>query len=212
MEKKKLPIFKLVIDPTDDTGVSFVALVDEPAIERAWMAFSNKHMTTFKADGAQKQMVSGPLMVADLPIYRHDPKMGDYYVMFDSPTIEQIALKFFRNGYQSNVNLQHEKKVQGVYMFESWIVDNENGKGVPKGFDPLPNGSWFGTFKVENKEVWEKFIKEGIFTGFSVEGMFDYERMPDMGDKELKQAINEIQKMFSHLCDLASDNSKKFTK
>lgn len=214
MEKRnhKLPIFKLVIDPTDDTGVSFVSLVDEPAIERAWMAFSDVKQTKFKAENAQKQMVSGPLMVADLPIFRTDAKIGDYYVMFDANTIEQIALKFFRKGFQGNVNMQHEKKIEGVYMFESWITDSKNGKGVPNGFDPLPDGSWFGTFKVDNKEVWDTFIKDGIFTGFSVEGMFDYERIPDMKESELTKAINEIQNMCSQLCDLALTSSKESTK
>ena len=43
MEKKtknpKLPIYKMVINPTDDSGVDYVALVDQPAIERNWVAF-----------------------------------------------------------------------------------------------------------------------------------------------------------------------------
>lgn len=210
MEKKKLPIFKLVIDPMDDTGVSFVSLVDEPAIERAWMAFSKP--TQFKANATQKQMVSGPLMVADLPIYRQDPKMGDYYVMFDSQTIEAIVLKFFRTGAQKNVNLMHDKKVDGVYMFESWIVNKAMGKGVPTGFEELPDGSWFGTFKVDNREVWDKFIKDGIFTGFSVEGLFDYERIPDKTQGELDKTIKEIQQMCEQLCSLASTNFSKSTK
>ena len=195
MEKNKLPIFKLVIDPTDESGVSFVSMVDEPAIERAWMAFNEQKKTAFKNIVPDKQMVSGPLMVADLPIYRRDERIGEYYVMFDSQTIEQIALKFFRNGNQGNVNLQHEKRVDGVYMFESWIVDNEKGKGVPKGFDPLPNGSWFGTFKVDNKKVWDDFIKEGIFTGFSVEGMFEYERQPDMKKTEIDELVDMIESL-----------------
>jgi hypothetical protein len=195
MEKNKLPIFKLVIDPTDESGVSFVSMVDEPAIERAWMAFKEQKKTAFKNIVPDKQMVSGPLMVADLPIYRRDERIGEYYVMFDSQTIEQIALKFFRNGNQGNVNLQHEKRVDGVYMFESWIVDNEKGKGVPKGFDPLPNGSWFGTFKVDNKKVWDDFIKEGIFTGFSVEGMFEYERQPDMKKTEIDELVDMIESL-----------------
>ena len=199
-EKRKLPIYKLVISPTDESGVSFVSMVDEPAIERAWMAFESHKRTLFKTAVATKQMVSGPLMIADLPIFRTDPKIGDFYVMFDAQTIEQIALKFFRNGNQSNVNLQHEKRVDGVYMFESWIIDNENGKGVPKGFDPLPNGSWFGTFKVDNKKVWDDFIKEGIFTGFSVEGMFEYERQPDMKKTEIDDLVDMIQNFISEVC------------
>jgi hypothetical protein len=36
----------------------------------------------------------------------------------------------------------------------------------------LPNGSWFASYKVDNKDVWDNFINNGEFKGFSVEGMF----------------------------------------
>lgn len=192
MEKKK--IYKLIIDETGDSGVSFVALVDEPAIELGWQVFKQLKEYKFEAD-KERQMVSGPLMVADLPIYRRDKERGEHFVMFDADTIEKIAMKFFRNGFQGNVNLMHEKKVQGVYMFESWIVNKASGKGVPKGFEDLPDGSWFGTFKVENKEVWDRFIKEGVFTGFSVEGLFGYAPT----DESEADFIAQVEKILSDL-------------
>jgi hypothetical protein len=36
----------------------------------------------------------------------------------------------------------------------------------------LPVGTWVGSIKVENEEVWNDYIKTGIVKGFSIEGYF----------------------------------------
>jgi hypothetical protein len=176
-----LPIIKLTIDEADETRVEKVSFVDDPAIERQWMAF-NKAPRKFTAD-EEKRVVSGPLMVAGLPIYRYDEKFGEYYVQFDADTIQKIVLKFFKEQRVSEVNLMHETDVDGVYMFESFIIDDR--KKTPEGFSDLPNGSWFGSFKVDNDEVWQK-VKDGTFKGFSVEGMF-----AELSERSIDQELVE---------------------
>ena len=50
MEKKdrKLPIYTLVLkDDAEDSGVNYVALVDEPAIEQNWFAFAKEQQFKF---------------------------------------------------------------------------------------------------------------------------------------------------------------------
>lgn len=170
-----LPIYKLIInsDLEDEAEVDFVALVDKPAIQRNFLAFKEKQK--FEIVSEDKHIVSGALMVADMPIYRNNEEFGEHYVMFDADTIQQIAEKFFKKGYQSNVNEMHDpnKAVDGVTMFESWIVNRELGKMPIKGYEDVKDGSWFGSFKVENDDVWSK-VKDGTFQGFSVEGIFGY--------------------------------------
>ncbi len=170
-----LPLYKLIIneDDQDSTGVMAVALVDNPAIEINWMAF-NKNQK-FKATDNEKRIISGVLMVAGQKIYRKDDQIGEYEVLFDSETIGKIVQKYFRQGNTSSVNLMHDEsnKVKGVYMIESFIIDKERGINTPKGFDSLPDGSWFGSFKVDNDELWNEYIKTGVFKGFSVEGFFN---------------------------------------
>jgi hypothetical protein len=78
-------------------------------------------------------------------------------------------------------------------MFESFIVDSERGIQAMKGFEDAPQGSWFGSFKVENEEVWNK-IKSGEFKGFSVEGIFNY--------KKEKQAISVEEAMWSKIVEI----------
>lgn len=140
----------------------------------------------FAVESEEKRIVTGPMMVADLPIYRND-EMGEYYVTFDADTIRKIVYKFAKHGNGQQANVMHKQIVDGVYMFESWIIDET--KGVPKGFEALPIGSWFGSFRVENDEVWAK-IKDGTFNGFSVEGIFK----KDMDAAREKQMIEELLK------------------
>jgi len=190
-----LPIYQLEIsdDVNDLSEVDFVALVDKPAIERNFLRFKESR-ANFVIQSEERRIVSGPLMLADTPIYRNDEN-GEYYVMFTKPTIEKIAQKFFKKGYQSNVNLMHDEAlaVEGVTMYESFIVDSSRGVMAMKGFEDAPEGSWFGSFKVENESVWNK-IKSGEFKGFSVEGIFNY--------KKEKQPMSVEESLWSEICSI----------
>ena len=197
MEKKdrKLPIYTLVLkDDAEDSGVNYVALVDEPAIEQNWFAFSKEQQFKFAVMDEERKIITGPLMIADLPIYRRSEKMGEFYVIFDKGQIELMVQKFFKMGYQSNVNEQHDpsKLVDGVTMFESFIVDSQRGIKAPTGFENITEGSWFGSYKVDNPEIWAK-VKDGSFMGFSVEGMFDLVPQKPTLESEIISIIDSIQ-------------------
>jgi len=188
----KLPIYTLEINEDDkDTGVNFVALVDNPAIERNWVAFNKQQK--FIAN-EEKQIVSGPLMVADLPIYRNDANLGEYYAMFTAETIEKIVNKFFKTGMIHNVNLMHDANqvVNGAYMIESYIINRSRGINPPLGFEGLTDGSWFGSFKVENQDIWQR-IKQGEFKGFSIEGAFDHLFYVDKEQEKINEIIDIIK-------------------
>lgn len=190
-----LPIYQLEIsdDLNDGAEVDFVALVDRPAIERNFLKFKEAR-ANFAIQSEERRIVSGALMLADTPIYRNDEN-GEYYVTFTPATIEKIAQKFFKKGYQSNVNLMHDgnQEVEGVTMFESWIKDEGRGVAPMKGFEDAPEGSWFGSFKVENEDVWAR-VKSGEFKGFSVEGVFNYkkEKQPMSVEEALWSQIVEV--------------------
>ena len=186
-----LPIYKLIIseDIADDVEVDYVALVDRPAIQRNFLMF--KERQKFEIINEDKRILCGALMIADMPIYRNNEEFGEHYVMFDSDTIQNIAEKFFKKGYQSNVNEMHDptKKVSGVTMFESWLVNRELGKMPMKGFEDAKDGSWFVSYKVDNEDVWSK-AKNGDFQGFSVEGLFDYESKVTQEELMVEQIKN----------------------
>jgi len=188
----KFPIYKLRISEDDEnTGVEFVALVDSPAIEKNFMAF-DEAKELFQVKDKEQRIVSGALMVANLPIYRRDEQHGEYYVVFDKETISQIVHKFFKRKNTTNINLMHDpnRKVEDIYMFESFIIDRAKGVNPPIGFEKLADGSWFGSFKVNNDQVWEQ-IKGGEFKGFSVEGVFEHEYVNE-SDDHLIEAVRKV--------------------
>ncbi len=184
-KENKLPVIYLTIDDNEEAGVDAVALVDTPAIEREWMAFNKKKTYRFEVTSEDKRIISGPLMVAGLPIYRRDEEGKEYYVVFDANTIRKIVYKYMKQGRTDSVNEMHETALDGVFMFESFIIDEM--KPTPKGFSELPNGSWFGSFRVENDDVWQQ-VKDGDFKGFSVEGLFSEDREMTID----RQIIEEI--------------------
>ena len=172
----ELPIYELRIqeDLADDAEVSFVALVDKPAIQKDFLVF-NEQKLAFAIQDDEQHIISGPLMLADEPIIRNNAKYGQHLIKFSAETIKEIAIKFSKKGYQKNVNLMHDENMQldGLVMFESFIVDSKRGIKPMNGFEDVKDGSWFGSFYVENPQAWD-LIKQGKVKGFSVEGMFDY--------------------------------------
>jgi hypothetical protein len=190
----ELPIYKAVINEDDEnSGVEFVALVDKPAIEVNWQHFKDIEQSNFKATDTDQRIVSGALMLADTPIFRRDKVRGEYYVVFDKETIQNIVEKFFKNKNNSNVNIMHDAKsiVDDVFMFESFIINREKNL-VPKGFENLTDGTWFGSYKINNKDVWEQMIKTENLKGFSIEVQMQLEKDDDSETLELIEKIKNI--------------------
>lgn len=186
-----LPVYKLQIDASQESElqVDYVALVDKPAIEKDFIAFNESKPLQFLVN-EDRNIISGAAMLADVPIYRRDEQMGEYFVVFDAPTIFQIVEKFFQKGFNQNFNLMHnpEAKLQGVTVFESFIVDKSRGIQPMVGFEDAKDGSWFMSAKVNNPEVWA-MIKEGKVKGFSVEGIFSYKKSPMSADQTLAKIM-----------------------
>ncbi|RYZ84788.1 MAG: hypothetical protein EOP04_17320, partial [Proteobacteria bacterium] len=115
--------------------MNYVALVDRPAIERHFMAFSTEHRMQFKTDD-ERRILSGPAMLANTPIYRKRDE-EEFYVVFEPAEIEKIVQKFFLKNYHSNFNLMHDEKqaVDDVFVFESFIVDRQRGIPPMQGFE-----------------------------------------------------------------------------
>ena len=150
----------------------------------------------FNIQNPEQRIVTGALMIADLPIYRRDAD-EEYYVTFSAAEIKKIVQRFFKKGYQSRVNVEHSTPVDGVFMFESYIIDREKGIMPPNGFEEVSDGSWFGSFKVENEKIWEE-VKAGTFKGFSVEGLFRYEKTNKVITEE-EQIMSQIFKILSQI-------------
>lgn len=193
-----MELLELIIDEEDESGVDYIALVDQPAVEKLWLAFNKQKEIDlkFKIQDADKRIVSGFFMIADLPIMRANENGEKFYVVFKKDTINKIVNKFFKQGYSNNINIMHDKsnEANGVYVIESLIIDKERGINTPKGFDEVPDGSWWGSMRVENDEVWQQ-IKDGVFNGFSVEGLFSQDNPRDIKEKIITK-IRDVVKNY----------------
>ena len=165
-------LYELILEDDED-GVFANSLVESPAIERDFIYMSKE--IQFAEVSAEKQLVAGPILVPNKKILRIDGEGKRYSVFFTPETIEMVARKFMKNKYGDSVTLEHGAKTSGVYLTESWIVEQSvKDKSNLYGFT-LPRGTWFGVYKVDDKKIWEK-VKDGTFKGFSIEGLFEHRK------------------------------------
>ena len=61
----------------------------------------------------------------------------------------------------------------------------------------VPIGTWMGTMKVNNDEVWNDYVKEGKVKGFSIEGYFaDKLKMSEETEDDI--LLNKIKDILSN--------------
>ena len=129
---------------------------------------------TFSKQQEDKMLLAGPLMVADKLIPRLDEEGNKYYVFFDAEAIQKLSYKLMKNKLIDSINIEHDanRQVDDISLVETWLVeDPEKDKSNLYGYE-LSKGSWFGVYKVNNKEIWDNYVKTGKVKGFSVEGLF----------------------------------------
>ena len=179
-------------------GLQAIAFVDAPAIGLNYQAFAPQK---FEVLNEEKRIVMGAAMIPDLPIYRRDTNIGEYYAIFKKETIKALVQKLFKENKHNNFNEQHNafKILDGVYIYQSFITDQELGILPPQGFENVADGTWFIAAKVENDEAWSKVKENGILKGFSVEGVFDLEpyKFKKMNKINLESVINTLKSVFA---------------
>jgi hypothetical protein len=168
-----MKIVELILsDEEFNTGVEAISIVEDPAIEEDFVALKNQKEYKFAQVDKDKKILVGPLLIPNKPIYRQEGNDEGYYIYFSRDTVLKASQMFLKNGNQSKSTLEHEEKLNGLTLVESWIVeDPEMDKTKLYGMT-LPKGSWAGTVKVDNDDVWEDYVKTGKVKGFSIEGYF----------------------------------------
>jgi hypothetical protein len=193
MEKKDLPIVYLEIDVEDmESGVTAISFVDSPATEVEWMTFKDNKPQKFEKKDVER-MITGPVMLAETPIYRYSPVIGDYFVKFSEKTVFDMMKKYFKENRIHTVNEQHnsKRKVKEVYMVESYIINERTRSEV---FSDLNDGTWMASFFEEDEDYWNEVVMNGDFKGFSLEGMFTEK----MEDEIIDEVYSKIEKIMEH--------------
>ena len=191
-----LPIIELTLEELEQ-GIDATALVENPAIQRNWLAFKEHKDFKFKTHNEDKRILAGALMVADFPMYRN-MNGKEFFVKFSSETIEQLADRMVLNNKLTAFNFEHDskKELADMHIQQFFIINTELGVNTPIGFEELPNGSLFAFVKVNNEQVWNDYVKTGIVKGFSIEGNFatKEEFSEQTFLKELQTIINMTDK------------------
>jgi hypothetical protein len=204
------PFYILDIDDNDNlSGVDAVGLVEHPAIELGWMAFSNVPKMKFEVQDETEQILAGALMVANLPIPRMDEKGDVFFVTFPPEVIKRIVYKIKANGVQLKFNIGHdETKTIEAVLVSDFLVSEKMGMQAPAWHKPLSEGSWFGFVKIPNKEDYE-WAKENL-TGFSIEGIFDQIKYADVDETIIDKIKQNMSKLKQVLGSDAYTKLKKF--
>jgi len=179
-------IIELVLDEdNNEIGIEAISVVENPAIEEDFIAL-NSNIIELKEADKEKKLLVGALLIPNKPIYR---RSGDeeYYIYFSKDTVVKASQMYLMNGNQSKATLEHEHDINGLTLVESWIVEDEVHDKSRKFGMNVPVGTWMGSVKVNNDEVWNDFVKTGKVKGFSIEGYFaDKMERP-------KEPINDLQ-------------------
>ena len=167
---KKLPLIKLTINPEDGSFVSAISLVQNPAVESSFIAFSKQGKITFATNDERMELL-GVAMKADTPIYRNSPETGEYACIFDADTVRKIAQDFAKQGFFQNLNIEHSDKSAKSFIYQSFIVDSSRNIFPPKGIEANDN-DWIIGVKVIDPQIWSEIKSGEPSQGFSIEGVF----------------------------------------
>jgi hypothetical protein len=204
--EKKLPIYYASINEDlnglelKQQGIQNIALVDSPAMLTEWLMFSEQKPYEFKmALQEEQRIVTAPVIIADLPIYRKietSPNSGvfeEFYVVYKKETNMQILQKYMLDGNQKKVKLTHDTSdlSKGVFVFEIFMSDESRGITAPKGFESLSDGTIYCSMKINNDAIWNE-VKAGKVKGISLEGFFDLEQEIDLTEQQIESIINDL--------------------
>jgi len=193
-------IIELILDEEDlDAGVEAISIVESPAIESDFVALKNQEIKLAEVD-KEKKILMGALLIPDKPIYRNGSE-GEYYIFFSKDTIVKASQMFLQNGNQSRSTLEHAQALNGLTLVESWIVeDKAKDKTALYGLD-VPVGTWMGSVKVNNEDVWNEYVKTNKVKGFSIEGYFaDKMEAPkeNIEEQMASQLLNQIKTIITN--------------
>lgn len=190
-------IFEFQFDD-DEVGVFNISIVSSPATMAEMIHFSKEEKIEWKLASEEKRILVGPVLIPDQKIYRNNIQGQEGYVFASALTIEKLQQNFSKQRYGNSTNIEHNQPIEGVYVSESWIIENPTiDKSYALGLE-YPKGTWMVSMKVENQEVWENYIKTGKLTGFSMEALLSTKKITNnknqikMNEEIVPQSIDEI--------------------
>ena len=190
-----MKIVELILDENEElNGIEAISIVENPAIEEDFVALKSDEIKLAEVS-EEKRILMGALLIPNKPIYRRSGE-DEYYIYFSKDTVLKASQMYLMKGNQNNSTLEHQYSLNGLSLVESWIVEDTVHDKSRKYDMEVPVGTWMGTVKVNNEDVWNDYVKTGKVKGFSIEGYFvdKMERPKDATINDLAQIEEEEAK------------------
>jgi hypothetical protein len=191
--------YEVKFNEGENEGVYAVSLVSDPAIGVQFITLSQQKEIKLATINEEQRILLGAVLIPNQPIYRN--KDGhEFNIVFPAETIKQVQQNFSRQGYQNNSTIEHSgTQIEDVTFVETWIKEDEvHDKSVHYGFNE-PVGTWFAAMKVNNEDIWNNYVKTGKVKGFSIDGVFDMEKVNLKSEysMNLNEIVNAIKDGFA---------------
>ncbi len=192
-------IVELILDEEQEySGIEAISIVERPAIEEDFITLGQKVEYKLAEIDKKKKILLGALLIPNKPILRSSED-GEYYIYFSKDTVRKASELYLMEGNQNQATLEHQMKLKGLSLVESWIVeDTEKDKSAFYGLS-YPVGTWVGSVKVTSDKIWEEFVETGRVKGFSIEGYFqdktDYKKdnLSSIESEEAEYLLSNIK-------------------
>jgi hypothetical protein len=200
-----MKIIELILDENEElNGIEAISIVESPAIEEDFIALKSDEIKLAEVS-KERRVLMGALLIPNKPIYRRNGE-DEYYIYFSKDTVLKASQMYLMKGNQNNSTLEHQYSLSGLSLVESWIVEDEvHDKSRKYGME-VPVGTWMGTVKVNNEQVWEEFVKTGKVKGFSIEGYFaDKMERPKESLKEELTEEKQAEELLSKIKNILTN-------
>ena len=202
-----MEIIELVIDEESEefSGIEAISVVESPAIEEEFIALKNEDQIRLAEVSKEKRLLLGAALIPQRPIYRKSDD-NEFYIFFSKETVAKASQMFLQAGNQGQATMEHaSKKLEGMTVVESWIVEDlVHDKSKKYGLD-MPIGTWMVSMKVDNDEIWNNYVKKNKIKGFSIEGYFA-DKLSRPKDK-INDIYSEDDKLLKDIIDVLEESN-----
>ena len=165
-----IPIYEAIFNEENEKGVYALSVVENPAMEDLWIALSEQPKEIeLSAVDDKKRLLLGAALIPNKKVYRNIDG-NEFYLTFTEDTIEKLAHNFQKQSAQNNSSLEHDVKLEGMSIVETWTVQDPNNDKSNAFGKTYEKGTWVTMMKVDNDEMWQKALK-GEIKGFSIDGL-----------------------------------------
>ena len=185
---REIPNYKMTVDEDDVENIFETSFVNAPATDRFFALFNKQTKVQLKQDQSQR-IVSGVWMMPDTKYYRNDGGY-EYTVEIEREDLFKAYLKYLKNKKYETVKFEHQGQESTDFpVLEHWVLTDYAQKSPTFGFsledlghtnEEIPLGTIFKTVYVPSEEFWNDYILTGKYNGFSIGGVFDLKKTPEM--------------------------------